>query len=876
MKESSPSSRSDLPEVTVSLPPAEPQTTAPLADTISFVPAATDARRPQKLFGDYELLEEIARGGMGVVYKARQAKLNRLVALKMIRSGELADEEQVKRFYAEAEAAAKLDHPGIVPVYEVGQANGQHFFSMALVAGTSLNEQVKTDGPLPPLRAARLLKTVAEAVAYAHGRGIIHRDIKPQNILLDEVSQPRLTDFGLAKQVKGQSDLTNAGQIMGTPSYMPPEQAGGKLHEIGPAADVYSLGATLYFLLTGRPPFQTASPAETIHQVLNTEPVALRKLNPAIPRDLETICLKCLRKETAKRYATAAELATDLGRWLESKPIVARPVGPAERAWLWCQRRPTLVSMSLLLAVLILAGSLLAWERQKATRAAAMVEALLVAPPQAMPYVVENLTQVQWHAVPILRQRLAEESRDPSQCLHVAVALAHFGEVDAPFLVSSIYEAPGGECANIVAALRQDKSAAVAELNARFAAAKEPSDRLRLAVVLLQLGEVEPSQKMLALASDPSQRTFFIHHLHEWRGSVADYAHSLQETDDPDFQSGLCQALGQIPVTELTADERQALEPVLKDLVSNSPHASTHSAASWALRQWKLVLPKTAAVDQVKPAKDWYVNPLGMTFLKVPAGSFERAATDESGKKTLVTLSRAFWLQDCEVTRTQFETFIADPDCPPAEKSPSWQITEKFSPTADHPANGVNWFDAVLFCNWLSRREGLSPYYEKTGGKEKVKDFRFQMVEWDSRRSVPESQGYRLPTEAEWEYTCRAKSATNFCFGDEEALLRHYAVYDTDKTQPVASRQPNGWGLFDMHGNVWEWNQDRYDDGDLGSVMSRVLRGGSFSYNALFARSATRFSLEAFDRGNCGFRLARNLPPVPLMPLPPTAEGGQK
>ncbi|HVC98910.1 MAG TPA: serine/threonine-protein kinase [Pirellulales bacterium] len=204
------------------------------AGTVTYSPKSADGKPPLGTFGEYELLNEIARGGMGVVYKARQTKLNRVVALKTIRSGELADAEQVRRFYAEAEAAAKLDHVGIVPVYEVGQANGQHFFSMAFVAGKSLNDSVKNGGPLLPQQAARLMKTVAVAVQFAHDKGIVHRDIKPQNILLDEKDQPRVTDFGLAKQVEASSELTATGQIMGTPSYMPPEQAKGEIQEIGP------------------------------------------------------------------------------------------------------------------------------------------------------------------------------------------------------------------------------------------------------------------------------------------------------------------------------------------------------------------------------------------------------------------------------------------------------------------------------------------------------------------------------------------------------------------------------------------------------------------------------------------------------------------
>ena len=244
---------------------------------------------------------------MGVVYKARQQSLNRTVALKVIRSAEFADDEQVKRFYSEAEAAAKLDHPGIVPVFEVGEANGQHFYSMAFVDGQSLHARIKDEGPLPAKAAASLMKSVAEAVQFAHDHGIVHRDIKPQNILLDEDGKPKITDFGLAKHIHADSDLTATGQVMGTPSYMAPEQAAGAVEKIGPASDVYALGATLYFLLTGRAPFQAASTVETIRQVIDTEPVPPRKLNPDIPRDLETVCLKCLRKESLNRYAPVPE-----------------------------------------------------------------------------------------------------------------------------------------------------------------------------------------------------------------------------------------------------------------------------------------------------------------------------------------------------------------------------------------------------------------------------------------------------------------------------------------------------------------------------------------------------------------------------------------
>ncbi len=324
------------------IPPTEPASTAgaTVGDQVRY-------------FGDYELLEEIARGGMGVVFKARQINLNRIVALKMILAGQFAGEEDVQRFYTEAEAAAQLDHPGIVPIFEIGEHQGQHYFSMGYIEGESLAQKV-ADGPLPPREAAELVKKICEAMAYAHERGVIHRDLKPANILIDGNGQPKVTDFGLAKRTEADSNLTGTGQILGTPAYMPPEQASGKT-DVGPLADVYSLGAILYCLLTGRPPFQAASPMDTLLQVLDKEPLPPRQLNPSIPLDLQTICLKCLSKEASDRYRSSSDTSDELQRFLNGEPIQAHPVGKIETAWRWCKRNPSLAAASAASALLLLA-----------------------------------------------------------------------------------------------------------------------------------------------------------------------------------------------------------------------------------------------------------------------------------------------------------------------------------------------------------------------------------------------------------------------------------------------------------------------------------------------------------------------------------------
>jgi serine/threonine-protein kinase len=310
-------------------------------------------------FGEYELVEQIARGGMGVVYKARQVKLDRLVALKMILLGDQAAPEDHLRFLAEARAVAAIRHPGIVQLYEIAEHDGLPWFAMEFHEGGSLARKVNGT-PLPARQAAHLVEQIARAVQAAHEQNILHRDLKPANVLLDAGGQAKVTDFGLARKIEGGSDLTKTGAIVGTPSYMAPEQARGEGKAAGPAPDVYALGALLYECLTARPPFKASTALETLLQVQSDDPPAPRTLQPGAPRDLETITLKCLHKQPEKRYASAAELADDLGRFLSGEPIAARPPGRVGRLLRWAKRRPgaaTAVAAGAL-ALLALTGGL--------------------------------------------------------------------------------------------------------------------------------------------------------------------------------------------------------------------------------------------------------------------------------------------------------------------------------------------------------------------------------------------------------------------------------------------------------------------------------------------------------------------------------------
>src|SRR6516225_10234728 len=353
------------------------ETVAGVADSGHFEKVASDdavppsdskmPARAAKLLGelgDYELLEEVGRGGQGVVFRARQKSLNRIVALKVIGLGQWATQAHLKRFRLEAEAAASLDHPCIVPIYEIGDRDGQCYFSMKFVEGGQLDEVVAHE-PVSIRQAAELVAKVARTVHYAHEHGILHRDIKPGNILLDKKGEPHLTDFGLARLVESESEITRTVEVLGTPSYMAPEQAAGNNIKLTRATDVYGLGAVLYQLLTGHPPFAGGTTYETIKLLLETEPRLPRLWNQKVDRDLSTICVKCLEKDPKRRYSSALALAEDLEHWLKHEPIRAKPSGVFVHGRKWVRRKPAIAA---LIASLVALAAAIVWNVWQNTR----------------------------------------------------------------------------------------------------------------------------------------------------------------------------------------------------------------------------------------------------------------------------------------------------------------------------------------------------------------------------------------------------------------------------------------------------------------------------------------------------------------------------
>ncbi len=432
---------------------------------------------------------------------------------------------------------------------------------------------------------------------------------------------------------------------------------------------------------------------------------------------------------------------------------------------------------------------------------------------------------------------------DSPRRLRAAVLLAAFGDVRLKDLLDSAGTAPPNECANLVAALQHRRGVAIGPLVQSAVRANAEKDfrlEARLAVLLLQLGEPSVAREMFALAEDPAERTLLIESLSTWHGAVNRLLDHVADLEPTWFRSGVCSGIGSIPPAAMSPSEMGAAVATLVAWYRTQRDGGTHSAAGWALRQWKQPLPEIAASNKPQPGFPWHVNRVKMTMLLIPAG--RPAALEPRDDAKHPDRIEAFWLSDCETSRALFQQFIDDPDTAADAKPRGWIGADPArSPTMSHPVQNVCWYDAILFCNWLSRIEGRTPCYVASKG------------DWALDGAA---DGYRLPTEVEWEYACRAGATTQFASGNDDGLLARYAVFESNQTAVCGSKLPNGWGVFDLHGNVYEWCQDRSPPPKDGE---RVLRGGAFDYSALIASVGRRDGNKPLYRSiTIGFRVARS------------------
>ncbi len=461
----------------------------------------------------------------------------------------------------------------------------------------------------------------------------------------------------------------------------------------------------------------------------------------------------------------------------------------------------------------------------------------------------------------------------PQHKLGLAYAMAQYGQVDVPLLASRIERSGTAEVENFAVAFSRSRDVsleAIQELAKKAAAAKNWRLKARLAVVALHLNDDRIAADMCGIDDrpDPIQRTIFIDEFPAWHGEVARLAKYFQTRSDAALRSAICLAVGSTPLGQLTEEEGEAWKHVLTQWYETASDGATHGAAGWALRTWGVDAPALPATSEPSEGRQWLVNSLGMTLLKINPGVFVRINPPPApAKEQTVQLTRAFFLSDREVSVRQFREFMSDANYPNEEKPEKWPHADvRISPTLNHPVQRVSWFDALLFCNWLSRKEGRVSCYERTGKKQKLK-LRNSEFELDVWRLVAGATGYRLPTEAEWEYACRAGTTTDFSSGSDEAILRKYAVFRASCTDPVGSKLPNGWGLFDMHGNVGEWCWDDYvrheekspvvDPVVASRFPKRVIPGGSWFDTTGNPRALQAGSEPWYRSSNWGFRVAR-------------------
>jgi formylglycine-generating enzyme required for sulfatase activity/serine/threonine protein kinase len=998
----------------------------------------------------FAILRPHAQGGLGQISVALDAELKREVALKELRPERADDPGSRARFLLEAEITGRLEHPGVVPVYGLGcDVQGRPFYAMRLVRGQSLKDAItqfhrsswRSDSDERAVTFHKLLREfidVCYAIEYAHSRGVLHRDIKPGNVMLGQFGETLVVDWGLAKAL-GRPDSgktaapalissageTAPGSLIGTPQYMSPEQAAGRTDLLGPASDVYSLGATLFCLLTGQPPFPEGNVEDVLRRVQQGDFKAPRAVMPGVARALDAVCAKAMALRPTDRYAGPRALAEDVERWLVDGPVSAYREGLAARIARWTRRhRGSAVSAASALIVVAIALSYTFYEsrvralqvaQQRRVQADDLVDSLLAADVPEVPRIVARLrrdpspvrdrlrTMVRTGGAepaglraalallpddPGLADQLATQMLDarPGELLIASIALRDQGQghVCAQFwpilgesaarltqrqlraagalatldpddsrwrslatpiaaglvredprfldawrevffpladrlkgplrqayadrtrpeerasafrlllgfvthrdnrrlvedLADLVAEADPGQFHLILDCLT-DRQRAIACLSAQLTDPPrfDGSTALRegrVAAALFVLGKAEMIWALFRKSDDPSLRTEVIHNLAPYGASSRVVIDRLKAEPDVSARRALILCLGEFDPDQV--GEHESLVPTLLSWYRDDPDPGVHSAIDWLLRRrWKrhegLVRIERELRGRTDAGRDWYIDKEGQTLaiirgpIEFHMGSTPREAGREYDETYHdVRIERSFALATREVTVAQFRRSLSGDNVWRTERN---EAIERYAPAPECPMLGVTWYEATRYCNWLSKQEGLPE--DQWCYVEPIEPGMIMPEDYLRRR------GYRLPTEAEWEYACRSRTASSRFFGNQASRLREYCWYaenSGDQSHPVGTLKPNDLGLFDMHGNVWEWGQDpfemidpaqpdlrRFDREHTNAVTSasiRVLRGGSFNYQAVYLRSADRdWNLPASRIEAYGFRVAR-------------------
>ena len=629
------------------------------------------------------------------------------------------------------------------------------------------------------------------------------------------------------------------------------------------------------------------------------EPVPPRRLNPRIPRDLETICLKCLHKEPSRRYASAAQLEEDLRRWRVREPILARRVGWPEKVVLWSRRRPAVSSLLLvLLLVALVSGIALVVQRRASERRQAeiLIEDLRTAPPDAVPFAMKSLVPLKSRALPILQQQFDPSVRS-SQQLHLALALADLGQLESDYLIASLAWAEQRECPNVVRALAASGTDSTRDLKSLTHSGEAPATRARAAIVMLTLGNDSGAKDVLRQGPDPTTRTYFTHWCAELGVDPKELMAEFRRSSDRNMQTGMLLALGEYHQDRIAPDELSNFSQELAEIYQSEHDAYKLGVIEWLLQRWgqqELLVAVSHVADTHDPSKlvpkteaaGWYPSSESHRMVILAAHEYQMgSALDDAQREddevpVTMRINRRFAISAHEVSRDQYRRFIDSWD---DMKFPDQGSVDEWAQRGDkRPVVGLTWYDAAAYCNWLSQQEGIPEdqwcYVPKRPGI--LFGFRNRGYQNGMQAAADylARTGYRLPTEAEWEYACRGGTDTTRFFGQDESLLPHYAWFNPreDSPQPCGLLRPNAFGLFDTYGNALEWCHDKaimYEDWVAGTTRednsagthilageARVLRGGGYGTSPWSLRSANRNWVRPEVRGmDIGFRVARTI-----------------
>jgi hypothetical protein len=863
-------------------PTLQPETAEWVPGSLGALPEVDGALG--RLVGDYLILDRLGRGGMGVVYRALQRRARRIVALKLIKAewwGESTEDSHRAaevRLRHEAEALAQLEHDHIVPIYDVGQVDGLMYFSMRLIRGRSLAAMVRSDGPLPPERAAGYLEPIARAVQYAHDRGVLHRDLKPGNIMVDADDRPYLIDLGLCKSLEATDYTSGDGRPLGTAEYMPPEQARGD-KDVGFEGDVYGLGATLFTLVTGSPPFTGSSPAVVLRKVIDEEPAWPPERDQAVGSELKAICLKCLEKDPSRRFRSAGALAEALRRYRAEEPTGITLPGPWSRLARWVRRNPWRAA-AVGLAVCTVMVAAMAWVQaaRRASRTAdSMVTDLPRIPLSDLPRKIRELEGYRGLVEPRLRALIVSSPDDPELRARVALALLPSEPSRAIELADRLLACGPEEHWVIREALRDRWAEMAPRLDAVLDDPRsDPGRRTRAATALIALDartgagtapSVERAWSLLRLEPVPDPRVELLDWLVRSKVEVATLAGRLEHEPDPSVRRMLILGMAELGDGQPLGGVPPALRARLAAWYRDDLDSGIHSSLAYLLRRWgdRSEQERIDAERAGRPRdqRRWLVTARGQTMAVIDPADPSTPQIPGGGP------FRRFAIATTETTIGQYRAY--DPDYWTRDKERA--ALPHSDP--DLAAFAVCYHDAAGYCNWLSRQEGLPP------------------EQWcyvpgrvaGSLVLAPDSPcrlGYRLPTLQEWEYAARAGTTTDRYFGQSLGHAADYAWFNRNghnHAEPVGRKRPNDAGLFDALGNVLELCDNLDPPHDPGCDCPAAhgadcrkhrlvsIRGGSFYQGqggltvAVYSKTLDRVSPEPENAWHyIGFRIARSEP----------------